>query len=325
MAETNGHSMNRLLILAVICGSSIAIVEGPRSASEESPSLKTDYGDVAIFPADNPWNQDVSKLPVHPLWAKYLESVGLAKPLHPDFGTVWEGAPNGIPYVAVPGDQPKVRVQFEYADESDAGPYPIPENPPIEGGPNAPLDSDRHMLIIDPQHKKLYELFGVVSLPGGKWKAGSGAIFDLASNKLRPEGWTSADAAGLPIFPGLARYDEIVERGELRACTAIHRPQDATGLHFPGDALRQPVQRSESAADGATRPAQVRLRPLQVSQVGPGDSAWAEVLRHVARRQRRRLVPRRRPDPRWSDDELGTLKRVKVGDFEALDTGPLKK
>ena len=185
------------------------------SAKPSGPVLKTPQGNVEIFPADNPWNQDVSKLRVHARSRAWIESVGADKPLFPCFGADYQGAPNGIPYVVVDGRQPKLSVDFEYPAESDPGPYPIPKNPPIEGGPKAPPDSDRHVLMIDAENKKLYELFHVLPNGPGQWKAGSGAIFDLTSNKLRPLGWTSADAAGLPIFPGLVRYDEVVEQGEI--------------------------------------------------------------------------------------------------------------
>jgi hypothetical protein len=174
--------------------------------------LSTPGGELAIFPADNPWNQDVSALPVHAQSAAYIRSIGAGKTLHPDFGTVYNGAPNGIPYVLVGAGQKKVPVTFDYAAESDPGPYPIPDSAPIEGG--AQSQGDRHVLVIDYQTGKLYELWHAVKAQSG-WTAGSGAVFDLTSNKLRPAGWTSADAAGLPIFPGLARYDEVAA-GEVR-------------------------------------------------------------------------------------------------------------
>ncbi|MDD4891498.1 MAG: hypothetical protein PHU85_16385, partial [Phycisphaerae bacterium] len=197
-------------------------------APTTQPTLKTKFGDVAIFPPGNPWNQDISKLPVHPQSADFVRSIGEGKSLHPDFGTVYNGAPNGIPYVAVPADQKKVPVTFEYADESDKGAapagakpapnvgwYPIPDDAPIEGGPKS--SGDRHILVIDPIHKLLYETWSTYKTPTG-YKAGSGAIFDLTSDgkKLRPEGWTSADAAGLPVFPGLVRYDEVAEGKAIR-------------------------------------------------------------------------------------------------------------
>lgn len=165
------------------------------------------------FPDDNPWNTDISGLPVDSRSDTLIASIGNDTGMHPDFGTIWEGRPIGIPYVVVSGSQTKVSVSFDYADESDPGPYPIPSNAPIEGGSDA--DGDRHILVIDKDNWRLYELF--YAYPNGSgWTAGSGAIFDLNSNDLRPAGWTSADAAGLPIFPGLVRYDEVVEQGEIR-------------------------------------------------------------------------------------------------------------
>lgn len=315
----------RLCFATLICGTlkTSAYAEGPRSAKR--PMLKSDHGDVAIFPADNPWNQDVSKLPVHPLSAKYLASIGWNKPLHPDFGTEWEGAPNGIPFVVVPGDQKKVAVQFEYADESDAWPYPIPNDPPIEGGPDAAPDSDRHVLIIDPTNKKLYELYQAIPLAGGRWQAGSGAIFDLDSNQLRPAGWTSADAAGLPIFPGLVRYDEIVEQGELRhalrfTARRTQRAYIAPARHYasrsddpdlPPMGLRVRLK-ADYDVSKFPKPCQVILHGLKTYGMFLADNGSDWFLSGS-------------PDPRWDDEMLATLKRVKGSDFEAVETGPLER
>ncbi len=183
-----------------------------------------------VLPLDNPWNRDISREPVDPNSAAILKSIGLGKGLHPDFGTTYNGAPNGIPYVLVSGKQPRVPVKFDYADESDPGPYPIPPDAAIEGGPKS--DGDRHVLVIDRDNWKLYELWNSHPIDGGKsWQAGSGAIFDLNSNKLRPAGWTSADAAGLPVFPGLVRYDEVMERKVITHAlrfTCVHSRQALT-------------------------------------------------------------------------------------------------
>ena len=190
------------------------------SAALAAPARAAAYGDGAaipflLLPADNPWNTPVDALPLDPNSADYIAHMNPATGLHPDFGTVWEGARIGIPYVVVPGTQPKVPISFYYPDESDPGPYPIPPDAPVEGagGPNA--DGDRHVLVLDADNKKLYEVYDAHKQADGSWKAGSGAVFDLTSNALRPDGWTSADAAGLPILPGLARYDEIVGEGVL--------------------------------------------------------------------------------------------------------------
>src|SRR4030095_14356527 len=195
------------------------------------------HGNVP-FPADNPWNQDISNAPVDPNSNNLIASIGTTVTLHPDFGTVFNGAPNGIPYVVVAGNQARVPINFTlYGDESDPGPYPVPPDAPIEGGPTS--TGDRHVLVIDRDNWKLYEMGNSFPINGGaSWDASGGAIFylnfhslrpawlgtrghasggaifDLNSNALRPAGWTSADAAGLPIFPGLVRYDEVVELGE---------------------------------------------------------------------------------------------------------------
>ncbi len=156
-----------------------------------------------IFPADNIWNTPIDHLPVDPNSAAYINTIGASGHLHPDFGTEWAGAPIGIPYAVVSGTQPAVPVTFDYSDESDPGPYPIPPDVPIEGG--ADSDGDRHVLIVDKDACVLYELFYAFPQGDGSWHAGSGAIFDLTGNALRPDGWTSADAAGLPILAGLVR------------------------------------------------------------------------------------------------------------------------
>jgi hypothetical protein len=168
-----------------------------------------------VFPADNAWNRRVDQLPVARDSATLIRSIGLDAHVHADFGSgTWDGGPIGIPYTLVDSAQRRVRVSFDYADESDRGPYPIPPNAPIEGGRDA--DGDRHVLVVDRTACTLYELFDAHPLDGGRsWHAGSGAIFDLRSNALRPRTWTSADAAGLPILPGLARYPEVA-RGAIR-------------------------------------------------------------------------------------------------------------
>jgi hypothetical protein len=182
------------------------------------------YGSVAIgaavlagcpvFPGGNHWNLRVDGLPVHPNSDAIVRSIGAGDNMHADFGSGrYEGAPIGIPYRAVPRRQRRVRVSFDYAAESDRGRYPIPRRVPIEGGRGS--DGDRHVIVVDRSRCRLYELFDAHPLNGGRrWHAGSGAIFNLRSNRLRPRGWTSADAAGLPILPGLARYPDV-RRGRI--------------------------------------------------------------------------------------------------------------
>jgi hypothetical protein len=273
-----------------------------------------------VFPPDNPWNQDVSRAKVHPRSAAYVASIGAEAPLHPDFGTTWNGAPNGIPYCVVRRGQPRVPVSFEYADESDPGPYPIPPDAPIEGGPEG--KGDRHVIVIDADERKLYEVYAARPDGKGGWEAGSGAVFDLGSNALRPAGWTSADAAGLPIFPGLVRYDEAVERGEIRHALRFTAPRTqrayiAPARHFasketdpdlPPMGLRVRLKASVEVSR-FPEPARAVLRALQRYGMLLADNGSPWYVSGA-------------PDPRWNDGALATLKRLKGQDFEAVDTGP---
>jgi hypothetical protein len=267
------------------------------------------------FPDNNPWNTDVANAPVDPNSDALIASCGIRN-LHPDFGTTWNGAPNGIPYVVVDGSQTRVAVSFEYDDESDPGPYPIPSNPPIEGGPSG--SGDRHILIIDRDEWTLYELFAAYPRGDGGWNAGSGAIFDLSSNKLRPAGWTSADAAGLPIFPGLVRYDEAVEEGEIRhalrfTCPNTRRAYVPPARHWASSNSSPNLPpmgmrvRLEASFDTAPFPSEVRVILEALKEYGmflaDNGSGW-----YVSGA----------PDPRWDDDHLGALKTVPSSAFEVI-------
>lgn len=269
------------------------------------------------FPNDNPWNRDISQESVDPNSDAIVASIGLAKSLHPDFGTVWQGAPSGIPYVVVDSKQPHVPVRFQYGDESDLGPYPIPPDAPIEGGPTA--KGDRHVLVIERDTWKLYETFSSYPQEGGKsWKAGSGAVFDLNSNKLRPAGWTSADAAGLPIFPGLVRYDEVIEQKAIlhalrftvvksrRAYVppATHFASRNADANLPPMGMRVRLKASVDIAKFPP-PARVILTALQRYGMMVADNGGDWFLSGA-------------PDPRWNDEEIATLKRIKGRDFEVV-------
>jgi hypothetical protein len=270
-----------------------------------------------VFPASNPWNQRVDRLPVARSSAAIVASVGAAEHMHADFGSgLWQGRPIGIPITVAPGSQATTRVTFDYADESDRGPYPIPANVRIEGG------SDRHALIVDRNRCRLYELYAL-ERRGGRWHAGSGAIWNLRSNKLRPAGWTSADAAGLPILPGLARYDEVA-RGRIdhalrftvertrRAYVypARHFASDETDRSLPPMGLRFRLKASYPIA-GFPRQARIVLAALKRYGmiVADNGSSW-----YVSGS----------PDPRWSNDQLHTLHRVPGSAFEVVDTSRLR-
>ncbi|MEO6063014.1 MAG: hypothetical protein ABIQ99_13840 [Thermoflexales bacterium] len=176
-------------------------------------SAAPELGGCALFPANSVFNTRVDTLPLHPMSDAWVNSIGAGTGLHPDFGTVWEGAPIGIPYTVALTALPPVTVTFTYTNESDPSPYPIPLNPAIEGG--AGSSGDRHVLWVYTPSCALYELYAAYPQPNGTWQAGSGARWDLGSNALRPDTWTSADAAGLPILPLLVRYDEV-QAGEIR-------------------------------------------------------------------------------------------------------------
>ena len=279
-----------------------------------------------VFPADDAWNRDISRMPVDPHSDRLVASIGADRPLHPDFGTFYDGRAIGIPYIVISGEQAKnyAQVTFEYADESDPGPYPIPPDAPIEGGPKS--DGDRHVLVVDRDNWKLYELFSAHPEGSGasrRWKAGSGAIFDLSSNKERPAGWTSADAAGLPVFPGLVRYDEVVERKEMThavrfTCVNSRHAYVAPARHFASSKQAEDLPpmgmrvRLKASVDISGYPecAQVILRALKKYGMILADNGSNWYISGA-------------PDPRWNDEEIGTLKRLKGRDFDVVEMGPM--
>jgi hypothetical protein len=268
-----------------------------------------------LFPADNPWNQPVDTAQVDPNSDAIISNIGSDTGLHPDFGASWNGGPFGIPYIVVSGTQSRVPVTFDYDDESDPGPYPVPVNAPIEGG--AGSSGDRHVLIVDRDAWKLYELFAAYPKPDGSWHAGSGAVFDLNSNALRPAGWTSADAAGLPILAGLVRYDEVTA-GEiahaLRFTVSVTRkayiPPARHWASSNTSSLRPPMGmrvRLKQSFDISSYPARVRviLRALKKYGMIVADNGSDWFLSGVA-------------DARWNDAEINTMKQLRGSDFEVV-------
>ena len=272
-----------------------------------------------LFPADNEWNRDISNEPVDPNSANLIASIGLSTTLHPDFGTVWNGAPNGIPYVVVSGSQTKVPITFTaYGNQSDPGPYPVPSDAPIEGGPNGA--GDRHVIVIDRDNWKLYELYR--AFPNGSgWNADSGAVFDLNSNALRPAGWTSADAAGLPIFPGLVRYDEVFGLREITHALRFTAARTRRAYVHPARHF------ASSNTDPNLPPMGMRVR-LKASFDISGYTPAMQVILRALKRYGMILADNGSnwyvsgaPDPRWSDDELRGLKTLRGSDFEVVRMG----
>ena len=271
-----------------------------------------------VFPVDNAWNEDISNSPIDPNSDNLIAGIGANTNLHPDFGTVWNGAPNGIPYVVVAGSQPKVPLTWTaYGDESDEGPYPIPSDAPIEGGPNS--NGDRHVIVIDRDNWKLYELgFAFPLNNGASWKANCGAIFDLNSNALRPAGWTSADAAGLPIFPGLVRYDEVFEQQEIKH--AIRFTADITRRAYVA-----PARHWASTNTSVNRPPMGMKVRLKASFDISGFTPAIQVILRAMKKYGMILADNGSnwyfsgaPDMRWSDNELNQLKTLKGSNFEVV-------
>jgi len=266
-----------------------------------------------VFPADNPWNRDVSADPVDPRSDAYIASMnGGSRFLHPDFGS---NPDYGIPWTSVPGTQPRVPMSFVYADESDPGPYPFPPDAPIEAG------GDRHVLVLDRDACKLYETFDS-HYQGSGWRCGSGAVFDLRSNALRPDTWTSADAAGLPILPGLVRRDEV-KAGEIRHALrfTVQRTQRAfvhPATHF-----------ASSSTDPDRPPMGLRVR-LKASYDLSRFHGDARVILSALKRYGMFVADNGsdwfisgESNRAWEDDDLDQLKTVPGSAFEVVRLGAL--
>jgi hypothetical protein len=291
----------------------LALVSSASAAT--SPSLPG-APKCPLFPASNVWNKRVDRLPIAPNSQAILSSIGLDVGLHPDFGTVWDGHPNGIPYTIANKKTKRYRVSFDYASESDKGPYPIPAKVKIEGG------SDHHALIVERDRCRLYELYALKKTGKG-WHAGSGAIWNLRSNKLRPAGWTSADAAGLPMLPGLARYDEVA-RGQIdhalrftventrRAYIypARHFASDLTDPNLPPMGLRVRL-RADFNTSGFPRQVRVILTALKRYGMIVADNGANWYISGA-------------PDRRWNDGALHTIGAVRGADFEVVNSSKLR-
>jgi hypothetical protein len=287
------------------------------TTSEASPAISG----CAVFSDDNIWNTPVDSLPVDANSQLYINTIGANTGLHPDFGSgEWDGGPIGIPFVVVGGSQKKVAVTFDYAEESDPGPYPVAADAPIEGG--AQSDGDRHVLVVDRDNCILYELYAAWPQADGTWQAGSGAIFDLGSNALRPATWTSADAAGLPILPGLVRYDEAAS-GEIKHALrftvphtrntflwpARHEASSLTGQQYPPMGQRFRLKANYDIS-GFSQPARVILTALKIYGMILADNGSSWYISGA-------------PDSRWDNDLLHELSRVTGSAFEAVDESSL--
>ena len=275
-----------------------------------------------MTPADSFWHADVSGLPVHAQSSTWVTSIGTTAGLKADFGSgTWNGGPIGIPYTTVAGTQARVPVTFEYAGESDPGPYPVPPNAPIEGGSGS--SGDRHVLIVDRDACRLWEMYSAYPQNGGtSWTAGSGATWDLRSNAMRPPGWTSADAAGLPILPGLVRYDEVAA-GEIDHVIRFTAPRTAGAYVWPASHKAQ--------TGGSTDPPMGAFFRLKAGFDISGFSAQNQVILRALKKHGMVLADNGSswfmsgaPDPGWNDDDLNRLRSVPGSAFEAVDVAALK-
>jgi hypothetical protein len=269
-----------------------------------------------IFPANNPWNERVDSLPVAGSSAQLIASIGLDTGLHPDFGSgLYDGQRIGIPFDVVSKATPRYHVTFDYSDESDHVAYPIPKNVHIEGG------SDHHALLVDKSACRLYEFFALQRSSGG-WRAGSGATWSLRSNRLRPTGWTSADAAGLPILPGLARYDEV-RRGVIDHALRFTAARTRRAYVYPARHY------ASSSDDPSLPPMGLRVR-LKASVDISGFPRQARIVLQALKTYGMILADNGSnwyitgaPDPHWSNDALHTMARITGSDFEVVDTTSL--
>ena len=283
-------------------------------AAGESPNI----GNLPIFPENNPWNWDIFAYEVHPNSDNYIDSIGPGTNLHPDFGTIWQGAPIGIPYVVVDDSQPLTDIIYtRYGNESDPGPFPIPLNAPIEGGTSS--EGDRHVIAVDTVNAMLYEIYKSYPIDC-HWEARSGAKYNLTSNELRPEGWTSADAAGLPIFPGLVRYEEVYIKKEINHALrftvnntrkeyiypARHYASESVDPDYPPMGLRFRLKADFDISE-FSEPIRVILIALKKYGMIVADNGSDWFISGA-------------PDDRWDDDILAELKSIDGYNFEAIKT-----
>jgi hypothetical protein len=281
------------------------------------------------FPASNPWNTDISAAPVDPNSANLIASIGINTGLRADFGSgLWNGGPIGIPYVVVDNSQPPATINFTaYGNESDPGPYPIPSTAPVEGGLSG--TGDRHVIVINRDNNRLYELYVAYAQSGNRWNADSGAVFDLTSNNVRPggqPGWTSADAAGLPIFPGLVRYDEAAAgaiRHALRFTVqtsrrayvppATHFASSNTSVNLPPMGMRVRLKASYVIPANFSTEVKAILQAMKTYGMLVADNGSNWFVSGA-------------PDERWNNSVLSSqLGSVKGSNFEVIRMDGLKQ
>ncbi len=303
----------------VLC---LAIHTYAQSCSQMSLGRAASLNGFIPFPADNAWNQDISGAPVDPNSANYINFIGATTPLHPDFGAgLYNNQTIGIPYIVVSGS-PFVTIGYTaYGDESDPGPMPVPKNAPIEGYPN-PGNGDRHVLVLDRDNCWLYELYSSYVQANGSWKAASGAVWDLLNDEQRPYTWTSADAAGLPVLPGLVRYDEVAGgainhalRFTLQSSQAAFTPP---ATHWASNS---------SSTNAAVMGMRLRLKSsFDISGFPPHSKVILAALQKygmIMADNGSSIYISGDPDNRWNNNDLASLKSVPASAFDVIQINPL--
>jgi len=306
-----------LLFLAL---SAFAFAQG--SCNQMGTGREANLHGFVPFPADSLWNQNIADSPVDPNSDAIINFIGPSVPLHPDFGAgLYNGQSMGIPYMVVSGN-PFVNIHFTaYGDESDPGPMPIPPNAPIEGIPH-PGDGDRHVLVLDRDNCWLYELYGSHLLKTGDWAAASTAVWDLLNDEQRPYTWTSADAAGLPIFPGLARYDEVAS-GHINHALRFTLQNSLEAFTPPASHWASTSSNTNAAPMGM----RVRLKSgFDISKFPPQAKVILAALQQygmIMADNGSSMFISGDPDPRWNNDDLGSLKTVPASEFEVILMNPV--
>ena len=316
--------MRRMLFLLGVFSVFLSVIFSAQGQSCSAMSLGrgASLNGFIPFPADNAWNQDISGAPVDPNSGAIINFIGDSVPLHPDFGAgLYDGQTIGIPYIVVSGS-PFVNAKYTaYGSESDSGPMPVPKNAPIEGYPN-PGNGDRHVLVLDRDNCWLYELYSSYPQKNGSWDAASGAVWDLLNDEQRPYTWTSADAAGLPVFAGLARYDEV-------ASGAIEHALRFT-LQYSETAFTPPASHwAGNSTNAYAAPMGMRMR-LQASYDISSFPPQAQVVLAALKKYGMILADNGSsmyisgdPDNRWNNNDLGALKTVPASAFEVVLISPL--
>lgn len=318
------------LVVCVGCGATAAKSggggggggTGNASCSQIGTGQGASLNGFVPFASDSLWNQDISGASVDPNSASLINFIGTGTPVHPDFGAgLYQGSSMGIPYVAVDSTQAPVTINFTaYGDESDPGPMPIPANAPIEGYPNP--SGDRHVLVIDNNQCWLYELFNAAPAGGGSWNADSAATWDLLTNEQRPYGWTSADAAGLPIFPGLIRYDEV-------AAGSIKHAIRFTLQHSRAAFVPPASHWAANSSDPNAAPMGMRMRlksSFDISSFSPQNQVILTALKKygmIMADNGSSMYLSGAPDDRWNNDDLHQLTSLSAANFEVVQMNPV--